>query len=127
MVIGRIAAVVAVAILAMTVWTGVAAAAEQPTEQTGVVIGTDSQSVAAGATAVRSMLGSLESFDIDTDKATLTLDTGHGSRDLSIDYGDLMKDRRAAGVGYAAGAYFGLGLFMRALRLLRGLFALLGG
>jgi hypothetical protein len=81
-----------------------------------------SRDTASAAESIQSALATIEHIDLNTDSAVVTVDDIDGPHDITLDYGDLMTDKRTAGAGYFAGAYLGLGVLSRARRLLKGLF-----
>lgn len=82
-----------------------------------------SRDAVSGARAVQSALSTIDSVDLNADSAVVTVDDADGPHDITLDYGDLLTDKRTAGAGYFAGAYVVLGVISRVMRLLRGLFA----
>ncbi len=82
-----------------------------------------SRDAVSGARAVQSALSTIDSVDLNADSAVVTVDDVDGPHDITLDYGDLLTDKRTAGAGYFAGAYVVLGVISRVMRLLRGLFA----
>lgn len=85
-----------------------------------------SRDTVSGADAVTTMMNSVESVDLNPGAAVITVDDANGPHEITLDYGDLMDDKRTASVGYVAGAYVGLGALSRLARLVRGILGPLG-
>jgi hypothetical protein len=79
-----------------------------------------SESVRTGIAAAEVALSAVDGLKIESDRAVLTVRDGSSTRPITLDYSDLAGgERNVTGLGYAAGAYLGLGLITRLLRVLR--------
>jgi hypothetical protein len=123
----RIALVVTAALVAGTVYAPAAFATSSipaPPEEGAVLV---SETVKTGLGAVTEALGAIDGVKVGRERAVLSVREGDAVRPITMDYGEVLGgDGRASGLGYAAGAYLGLGLLTRIMRLLRMGAALLG-
>lgn len=78
-----------------------------------------SRSTVSGTDAVRSALSSVNSVKVGQAATTINVTGDQGPHAITVDYGELSRDKRAAGLGLMAGVYVGLGAITRVLRLLR--------
>jgi len=123
----RMATLAALAAVLLMVCASPAAASQASFEPPVVDAELVSRESASGAQAVQSALTSIDSVDLNANQAVITVDDADGPHDITLDYGDLLADKSTAGAGYFAGAYVGLGVLGRLLRLVRGLFGPFGG
>lgn len=119
----RLATVTVATSLLLTVFVSSAIAREASFDPPVAEAELVSREAVSGARAVQSALSTIDSVDLNADSAVVTVDDVDGPHAITLDYGDLLTDKRTAGAGYFAGAYVALGVISRAIRLLRGLFA----
>jgi len=123
---GRTMTVAALTLAALMIGASSAAASEASFDPPVPGAELVSRETVSGAENVKAMLGAVQSVDMDPGKAVITVDDAKGPHDITLDYGDLLSDKRTAGAGYFAGAYVGLGVLSRLARMLRSVWGPLG-
>jgi hypothetical protein len=116
----RIVLTTTAALVAATLCAPAAHAASSipgPPEEGAVLV---SETVKSGLEAVPVALSAIDGLKVTRKRAVLNVREGDTIRPITVDYSELLGgDRKAAGLGYAAGAYLGLGLLVRLMRVLR--------
>lgn len=118
----RMARVLAAMALLTTVFTTSAWAGESsfdiPENDAELV----SRQVQTGADAALSMVSAIDSVDLNAGSVVVTVNDATGPHDVTLDYGDLLEDKRAVGAGALAGSSVLLGVLSRLARLVRAVF-----
>jgi hypothetical protein len=78
-----------------------------------------SRQVATGVYAARAVLSTVQNVHLGKTSTVITVAGESGPHAITVDYGEMARDRKAAGAGYLAGAYLGLGLLAQLTRTLR--------
>lgn len=96
---------------------------EQPPAPNAELVSRD---VATGVYAARTVLSAVQSVHLGKTATVITVASDSGPHSITVDYSEMARDRKAAGAGYLAGAYVGLGALARLARVLRKAFGPLG-
>jgi len=78
-----------------------------------------SRQTVAGADTMRAALSTIDNVKIGQRTTTITVNDDSGPHAINLDYGDLAKDKKTAGLGLLAVSYMGIGMLTRLVRLLR--------
>lgn len=114
-------ALVMLAVL-MTMWAPNAWAGESSFDPPAKDAELISRQVETGANAALSVVSAVRAVDLNADSLVVSVNDATGTHDITLDYGDLLEDKRAVGAGALAGSSIALGVLARFARLLRALF-----
>ncbi len=121
-VLRRFATTIAAVALLTTVFSATAWAGDSsfdpPTQDAELV----SRDVKTGADAALALVSAVQMVDLNADSLVVTVDDARGPHDITLDYGDLIEDKRAVGAGALAGSSIALGVLSRLVRLVRAVF-----
>lgn len=81
-----------------------------------------SRQVRTGADAALAVVSAIKAVDFNADSLVVSVNDAKGDHEVTLDYGDLIEDKRAVGAGALAGSSVLLGTLARFARLVRAIF-----